>query len=330
MFTMSRYSLVLGAGLFWAVSPAFSATWADSMFDELSKDFGSVPRGPTLVHHFRLVNNTKGPVSISNVRVSCGCVSASALKTNLNPGEETAILARMDSTRFIGPKNVTIYVQFDRPAYEEVRLWVQANGRNDFNVSPDSLAFGSIKRTTAPSAAVAITFYGSPDTQITEVKGESNYIQPVVKAVKRGESEASFELTAKLRPDTPVGKWYTDVWVKTNNPSIPQIRVPLTVEVESALSVSPEAVSLGQVALNAESERRVIIRGVKPFKIKSVQGTDDQIAVRETSDESKPIHVLTVKLKGTKAGEIDRTVKVVTDLAEEGQIEFHVNAEIMH
>jgi hypothetical protein len=325
---MSRYCLVLGAGLFWAASPAFSATWADSMFDELSKDFGSVPRGPTLVHHFRLVNNTKGPVSISNVRVSCGCVSASALKNNLNPGEETAILARMDSTRFVGPKTVTIYVQFDRPAYEEVRLWVQANGRNDFNVTPDSLAFGAIKRSTSPETKVTLTFYGSPDTRITEIKGESNYIQPSVKAINRSESEISYEVSARLRGDTPVGKWYTDVWLKTNNPSIPQVRVPLTVEVESPLSVSPEAVSLGQVALNGESERRVIVRGVKPFKIKSVQGTDDQVAVREASEDSKPIHVLTVRLKGSKAGAIDRTVKVLTDLPEEGQIEFHVNAEV--
>jgi hypothetical protein len=326
---MSRYSLVLSAGLFWAASPAFAATQADSMFDELSKDFGSVPRGPTLVHHFRLVNNTKGPVSIASVRVSCGCVSATALKTYLNPGEETSILARMDSTRFIGPKSVTIYVQFDRPAYEEVRLGVQANGRNDFNVTPDTLAFGSVKRSTPQSSAVTLTFYGSPETQITEIKGESNYIQPSFKPIPHGDGEAAFEVKAKLRPDTPVGKWYTDVWVKTNNPSIPQVRVPLTVDVESALSVSPEAVSLGQVAVNAESERRVIVRGVKAFKIKSVEGTDDQLAVRDGSDESKPIHVLIVKLKGAKAGAIERTVKVVTDLPEEGQVEFRVNAEVM-
>jgi hypothetical protein len=329
MFTMSRYSLVLGAGLFWAASPAFSATWADSMFDELSKDFGSVPRGPTLVHHFRVVNNTSGPINIASVRVSCGCVSASALKTYLERGEETAILARMDSTRFVGPKSVTIYVQFDRPTYEEVRLSVHANGRDDFNVTPDSLTFGSIHRSTSPAATVTLTFYGSPDTQITEIKGESNYIKPTAKAVRRGEGEAAFEITTRLRPDTPVGKWYTDVWVKTNNPSIPQVRIPLTVEVESALSVSPEAVSLGQVALNGESERRVIVRGDKAFKIKAVEGTGDQLAIRDATEESKPVHVLTVKLKGAKAGTIDRTVKVVTDLPEEGQIEFRVNGQVL-
>src|SRR5437660_799351 len=132
---MSRYSLVVLASL-WAAGSAPAATWADSLFEELSKDFGSVPRGPTLTHPFRVV----------------------------------------------------------------------------------------------------------------------------------------YRLTGRLRGDAPVGKWYTDLWLRTNNPSMPQVRVPLTVDIESALSVSPEAVTLGQVKVQGESERRVVVRGVKPFKITRVQG----------------------------------------------------------
>ena len=51
---MLRYSVVLLAGCL-AAGPAAAASWADRLFDEMSKDFGSVPRGPALVHHFRLV-----------------------------------------------------------------------------------------------------------------------------------------------------------------------------------------------------------------------------------------------------------------------------------
>src|SRR5262249_37066195 len=78
------------------------------------------------------------------------------------------------------------------------------------------------------------------------VNSESNYIQTTLKNVRRDAGEVSYQLTASLRPDAPVGKWYTDVWLKTNNPATPRIRVPLTVEIESALSVSPATVSLGQ------------------------------------------------------------------------------------
>src|SRR5262249_46525469 len=173
---MLRYGLVVLAAL-WTAGPAFSATWADALFEEFSKDFGSVPRGPTLSHPFRVVNKTRGPVNIASVRVSCGCVSAAAVKTYLQPGESTHILARMDTTRFTGLKSVTIYVQFNQPAVEEVRLWVQANGRNDFAVSPDTLAFGQLKRGGSPAVSVLVSFFGNNETQVTEVKCESNYIQ---------------------------------------------------------------------------------------------------------------------------------------------------------
>src|SRR5688572_3887896 len=145
MATVVRYCVALLAILV-ATETARAANWADAMFDELSKDFGTVPRGPTLQHAFRLKNNTGQVVVLSAVRVSCGCVSATAMTNVLQPGETTSVVARMDTTRFTGVKNVTIYVTFARPALDEVRLWVQANGRDDFVVTPDSLAFGVVKR----------------------------------------------------------------------------------------------------------------------------------------------------------------------------------------
>jgi hypothetical protein len=327
MYNMSRYCFVLLAGLA-AAAPVGAATWADSMFDELSKDFGSVPHGSMQTNNFRIVNNTKQPVSIASVRVSCGCTSASAARNYLNPGEETAVVAHMDTSRFYGVRSVTITVQFDRPAFEEVRLWVQANSRNDFSVSPDSLGFGEIKKSETPSLSTNVTFYGA-STQVTEAKSESNYVQTTLTPVKNPDGQTSYQLTAKLRNDVPVGRWYTDVWLKTNNPDIPQIRVPVTVEVASALTVSPDAVSLGQVAVNAESERRVVVRGAKPFKITAVKGTDDGLTVQDSTEESKPVHVLTVKVKPAKAGDLNRSVRIETDLPDDGSVEFQVSAQVM-
>jgi hypothetical protein len=328
MVTMLRYGLVVVASL-WAAGPVLSATWADALFEEFSKDFGSVPRGPMLSHPFRVVNNTRGAVNISNVRVSCGCVSAVALKGFLQPGEATHIVARMDTTRFTGLKSVTIYVQFNQPAFEEVRLTVQANGRNDFSVAPDTLAFGQLKRGGTPSASVLLSFFGNTDTQLSEVRCESNYIQPRATVVRRQDSEVTYQVSAKLRADAPVGKWYTDVWLKTNDPDMPPIRVPLTVEIESALSINPETVTLGPVKTGTESERRVIVRGVKPFTIREVRGTNDHLLVRVDSPQSKPVHVLTIKLKAGDPGEVNRALRIVTDLADDNKIDFHVSGQIV-
>jgi hypothetical protein len=298
------------------------------MFTELSKDFGSVPRGPTLSHPFRLVNSTGRVVTIANVRVSCGCTTATALKTTLNPGEETAILAQMDTRRFSGVKTVTIFVQFSQPAWEEVRLWVQANGRDDVSVTPETVAFGRTKRGASPEAEVAITFLGAPGSQVLDAQSDSNYIQPAVQSAQGQDGEVAYRVSARLRPDAPVGKWYTDVWLTTNNPAMPRIRVPLTVEIESALSVSPATVQLGQVPLGGEAERKVVVRGVKPFRITTIDGGDGQLRVHDSATVSKPVHVLTVTVKGGKSGEIHRTLLIHTDLQDESEIEFQAKAQV--
>lgn len=324
---MFRYSLVLLLGL-WATSPAWSASWADGLFDEVSKDFGSVPRGPTLTHPFRLVNKTNDTVVIHHIRVSCNCVAASAARHNLRPGEETTIHVTMDTRRFTGVKTVTVYVQFSQPSTEEVRLWVQANGRDDVAVNPDALTFGRVKRGTTQTATTTITFYGNSAAQITEARSESNYIRPTLKELRREQGEVSYQLTAQLRSDTPVGKWYNDIWLGTNINTMPRVRVPVTVEIESQLSVSPPSLTLGPMKPGTTTERKIIVRGTQPFLITKVSGTDAQLTVKDSTTESKAVHVLTITFSPKQAGDLDRTLRIVTDLKEEGEIEFQARAQV--
>lgn len=324
---MLRYSLMF-VGLLGIASHVHAQTRADGMFDELSRDFGSVPRGQVLMHPFRIVNTSKQPVRIAKVSVSCGCVNARALKNELQPGEETAIIAQMNTGVFLNTRTVTIYVTFDQPRFQEVRLWVQANSREDVQFNPGNIAFGQVKRGAEPEAKMVVAFLGG-QTQITDLKSESNYVTPVIKEVQQASGGTGYEITAKLRKDTPAGKWYTDIWLNTNNPSMPRLRVPVTVEVESPLTVNPGTVSLGQIKAGTESDRKVIIRGLRPFRITGITGTDGELQVRPTSNESKAVHVLTVTLSPREPGSLSRIIGVQTDLQNGSDIEFHAQAEVV-
>ena len=85
----------------------------------------------------------------------------------MQPGQETAIEAKMDTNRFQRqPSTITIYVSFDKPHREEVRLWVQANSREDVTFSPDNIAFGHASAAAPrPRARVTVTFLGGAETQ---------------------------------------------------------------------------------------------------------------------------------------------------------------------
>jgi hypothetical protein len=211
-------------------APAVHAGWAEAMFDEQSCDFGAVPRGLVMTHHFRIKNNTGKRVTIGNVRVSCGCTQAQALKTRLEAGEETSVVAQMDTGRFSNSRTVTVFVRLDEPQYEEVSLKVVANSREDLAISPSPLDLGQVKSGDGTTKSAKVVFY-SASPEITECTSESTYVQPSVKEVKRGDGSVEYQVTVKLRNDIPAGKWYTSVSMKTNNPAMPRITLPITVEV---------------------------------------------------------------------------------------------------
>jgi Protein of unknown function (DUF1573) len=237
---MFRFSLAVISGLCLGM-PALAGSGADGMFQELSKDFGTVARGPELSFPFRFTNNTGQTVHVASVRVSCGCTTAQALQTDVEPGKTGVILASMDTRRFLGAKRVTIFVQFDRPQWSESRLWVQANSRDDLSISPDGLAFGQTSQGSHPVQTVTVTFYGNGQRTIEESRGDSAYIQTAVKELQRNPTEVSYQVRASIRPDTPAGKWFSDVWLKTNDPSMPRIRIPLTVDVEPVATAQAKA-----------------------------------------------------------------------------------------
>jgi len=328
-FLKMRRQCCIWAVLLGLAASARANSWADALFDEPSYDFGAVPRGQIVTHPFRVVNKTDKTVQIGNVRVSCGmCSSAYAAQSTLEPGQETVILTQMYTSRFASVKEITVYVQFLQPKFEEVRLNIKANSRDDLSYNPESLSFGKIKRGAGAAQSMTITFYGMP-TKILDAKSESNYVQLSCKEAKGTSGDSSYQIEAKIRSDTPAGKWYTDIWLNTNNPSMPKLRVPLTVEVEASLSVSPKAVALGEIKAGGETDRKVILRSANPFRITSISGTDNILQVREGKAESKNVHVLTVTLRPSAVGQLERTIRVQTDLKNGGDIEFQAQANVV-
>jgi hypothetical protein len=110
-------------------SPAPPVTWEDELVDEAFKDFGPVPQGRVLVHHFGLTNHTKSRIHIASVRASAAFVTATPSQAELAPGQSADILVRVDTGRFVGPKIARVYVAFDRPQPGEVVLQVRATSR---------------------------------------------------------------------------------------------------------------------------------------------------------------------------------------------------------
>lgn len=308
-------------------SPALAGTWADALFSGHSHDFGVVARGPTLSHSFRVTNTTGQPVHLASLRVSCGCTSAAAQTADLAPGQSTDLVVTMDTRRFYGHKAVTVYVQFDRPNWEEVRLTVSANSRDEIALAPESLTFGSIVHGSNPTRTTTLTVHGT-GTHLVSVQSQSNYVQLAARNIRHTETELVYELTATLRPDTPIGKWYTDIWLTMSGPTAQRLRLPVSVEVTPALQLSASSLSFGAIEPSQKTEKRIIVRGPQPFRITGVEGTDDIVTVAPTGNEAKPVHVIVVGIQPKQSGEFARTLKVITDLEPDRTVELPIKASV--
>lgn len=298
------------------VSVVSASAGAKDYFTELEKDFGPTPKGPVLVHYFSVSNTTKSHVTIGSPRVSCGCVSAQVLHTNLAPGESTVVVAYMDTKRIATSntlKSVIVYVPFLAPRMEEVLLKVQAIARDDLFLSKSELALGQVIKGRSSTTTTKITLMNQPKWEVSEVVSTGKFVNGTVKLLKREAGEVTYEVTATLDENCPVGNWTSEFFLKTNAVGLERIRIPVTVNVSAAIAVSPESIQLADLKEGREQETELQLKGDQTFKILAVRGSELEVDVKSQSTNPSATHTLRLTVKPLKPGDHKRSIEVLTD-----------------
>lgn len=322
---MSRFGLTSLVLLF-SVIQAVAADPSNVTFDETIKDLGGIPRGTKILHQFKFTNTSQQTVHISGVRTSCHCSTAWPAKETVTAGESSAIIVQVNTGLYAGSRDFTIYVNFDRPTITETRLMLKTVSREDISLSPEALSFGMVRLGSAPTAEVALEHRSLQGWKITGIENENGYLQPKLEPLANHPN--GYKLSVRLREDTPAGLWHASIGLVTNDPTSPRIFVPLSVEVQGSLAITPQALNLGRVG-QTSVDKKVVVRGAKPFKIISVEGTDGILAVDPVkTDEAKIAHVLKITYSGkADAGELLKKLKIVTDL-DHASIELPVQGTV--
>lgn len=111
----------------------FRSEWANGLFKERVKDFGTVSRGTVLTHYFRFTNRYSMPLHFVNIRTSSGALSAKALPEEILPNQEGVIRVKVDTSRFLGGKEMQVYLSVDvgTAYFSRAQLAVHANSADD-------------------------------------------------------------------------------------------------------------------------------------------------------------------------------------------------------
>jgi hypothetical protein len=327
---MNRLILSLAAVVA-TTMPAWSAGPSD-LFSDKVMDFGTTPKGTVLVHYFRFTNTTNQVLTLGTPRVSCGCTSAGLSKNTVAPGETAAVIAYMDTRRIPTPnvtKSVLVYVPFVAPTQEEVTLRVQTVARDDLMMSPDTLAIGTVTKGQSGKATTKVTFMSDPSWRVTEASSTGAFVKAEFKEESRSGSLVTYEVSATLDKDCPVGNWTSDINLTTSNSAVAKLRIPVTVNVVTPVAANPEAMSFGNLSVGIASEKKLTLESGTPFKILDVKGVDEQLKVVIEKSDASPTHTLILAANVKSPGGFKRTVEIITDNKEQPKIIIPVTAKVI-
>ncbi|APW64028.1 DUF1573 domain-containing protein [Paludisphaera borealis] len=307
---------------------AQAANWADSLFAERSHNFGPVPRGAKVKHEFVLNNRLAEPVTILNLRPSCGCTSGKASTSNVGPGESAVVEAQMDTRNFLGHKATILFVTLVTASGREaeVRLNVVSNILADIVLNPGSIDFGAVLKGQGASQTLTIDRINGRDWRFERmVSGSRALTAQLVETKRDPNGSVSYKLEVGVKSDAPAGPLREEIRLLSNDRETPSIPIMVTGWVRGDLTASPSLLTMGEVNSTEGKQGRFVIRASKPFAITQVDGAGDGFSIAPPDAARKTLHMLTVAYKpeeGTTRGDLRRIFRVSTDIPGEPPLDL--------
>jgi len=303
------------------------------MLDRTTHDFGTVARGAKVEHRFTIENIYEEDVHIQSLSSSCGCSTPQASRRLLKTWEKAEILVALDTRGFLGRKDSTITVVFDRPFPAEVQLHIHAYIRSDIVVQPGAVSFGSVMQGAGARREVTVSSAGGGDWRIEKIECDNPCNEAEAVEIQRSAGQTAYRLAVQLKPDAPPGYLRDSLILVTNDFDPRAARVPVAVEglVAAALSVRPSPLSMGVAEIGRPVTRNLVVQGPTAFRIVAVRASDPRFQCKPPTG-AKTVHVLPVTflapLEPSAAAPIRARLNIETDMAGAGKAEVDVSVQL--
>jgi hypothetical protein len=324
---------LVGAVLAGVSGGAARGGWAEALFAERGHDFGPVPRGAKVRHSFVLNNRLAEPITILDVRASCGCTTGRATAATVPPGHSAAVEAVLDTRNFVGKKKTTLTVSLMTAAGREaeVKLGVASEILSDIVLNPGAVEFGALSRGQTATGVVTIDRLGMPNWRAERMVSTSKVLDATLVETARSADGVGYKLTVALKPGAQAGPIRDEIRILTNDPETPAIPILVTGLVRGDVSATPALLALGDVASAGGAQGRYLVRGARPFAITAVEGEGDGFALSVDDKAQKTLHVVTLSYRpepGTARGDLRKTFRLVTDLPDEPPLELNATLHV--
>lgn len=309
---------------------ALCAGWAGAqapriVLPEPTYNFGEADNSQTIERAFEVRNEGDAPLEIRNVRSSCGCTVAHISHHVIEPGGSGTITGRLNLRGRNGPQNSMLTIESNDPAQPQVRASIVGKAVAVMTFYPPHVFFGNLASREAAEREVQIVGQSSDPFSITGVRVDQPWFDA---AHETPGVNSSHRIKLTSRSPLPLGALRAHLHVETDNPRMPSIDIPISVNVVGEIAFMPS-----QINVSAGSDRPVtryvmVQPGSVPeYTITGVEAPDPSIQVIVHPVAPSRYRIQLNNIVATE--ELDgQTLKIHTDVAGMDQIE--IPFEIIH
>ncbi len=311
-------------------------------------DFGASDAHTPVVHAFVLHNTTDKPLAIATAKASCACLTVDCLRTPVAPNCSLPVTCTMSLAGMEGEiekKVVLTLAEGSCPGpivsnaspqpssaikikdtTQPVELVLKGTVKVRIGLKPQDVAFGILPE-TARLEPVIVKLHGyATEATITEISGAKNPVIPVA----IGKDKCSLIVSP---PQKLSNGMFSEIWtIKTTDPEVPELKLPVSMTISSNLEVLPERVALSTNI--AVFSRSVLLRpsqGKPSFRVLAAETAPRQwgeVEIRERPLGGWQILITNIDTDFVRQMSKQPFLKITTDCTGNELLEVPVRMEI--
>ncbi len=203
-------------------------------FDHEQFDYGVVPRGEQVTHHFPVKNTGTDTLTITRIKPGCGCTTTRKSSIVLPPGESSLIdITYRSSKSARSGHKVTKRIRIESTDSQKPTLQLSISARTDtadcmLRCRPEMVDLGEVLIGKDDKFEVEITNIDSLKSEIMVVsEPTSEFIKKFKIKKDKLKSDQKTKIEFQLQDNIPPGEFKTALTIEANNDSKSRISIPI-------------------------------------------------------------------------------------------------------
>lgn len=254
---------------------------------------GRIVAGPTMVHTFRIQNDSGSSFRIKKVRKSCSCQKAEYSREKIvEPGEYAVLTVEVPTKGREGriEYNFDMDTDSEHEDWKTIPLHLHAELDTRIRAVPSQVSFGRIDAGSGASTRLTVTAIdGNVDQKL--ISAELIQKESVVELTRVTEDVAfgTVQFDVDVESGAAIGDLNAKVLLKFDDDYIKELEVPVFGRVEGSIQTTPRLVVVKKSS-HTDTVVRLAAKDGQTFAVSGVDADNDHISIEPRSDGSSGEH----------------------------------------